>query len=192
MLLIQHRVNTREDLKRVPPERGVEVDVRYKGTSLILQHDPYADGEPFEDWLAGYRHAFLIVNVKSEGVEDKALELLKKHGVRAYFFLDLSFPALVKLARQGEKNIAVRFSEHEPLEACLAAKDLARWVWVDCFTRLPLDARSHAALSKQFKLCVVSPELERHDPARIDEFKKLLVACPADAVCTKFPDRWLR
>ncbi len=190
MLFIRHRINTLADLQTVPAHMGIELDLRERGNELILQHDACADGERFEDLLKAYRHAFMIVNVKCEGVEDAALALLKKYKVRDYFFLDLSFPALMNLAKQGEKNVAVRFSEREPLEACLAAKDLARWVWVDCFTRLPLEGKSYAELSKHFKLCIVSPELQRHDPARIDEFKKLLAPYSIDAVCTKHPDRW--
>lgn len=192
MLYIRHRINSLAQLATVPPHMGIELDLRPNGSQLILQHDAFGAGERFEDLLKAYRHAFMIVNVKSEGVEDAALALLKQYNVRDYFFLDLSFPTLVRLARQGENNVAVRFSEHEPLEACLAAKDLARWVWVDCFTRLPLDQNSYAALSKHFKLCVVSPELEHHDPSRIDEFKKLLAPYAIDAVCTKYPDRWQR
>ena len=37
-----------------------------------------------------------------------------------YFFLDCANPTLVKLVRRGERKVAVRFSEFEALEGCLA------------------------------------------------------------------------
>jgi len=116
--------------------------------------------------------------------------LLKRYKARDYFFLDVSFPALVKLTRKGEKNIAVRFSEYEPVESCLAVKDLVRWVWIDCFTKLPLDDRNYSALKKHFKLCLVSPELENHPKERIAEFKAAVARWEIDAVCTKHPKLW--
>jgi hypothetical protein len=132
----------------------------------------------------------MIVNVKAEGLEEPALELLKKYKVRDYFFLDLSFPALVKLARKGKKSIAVRFSEYEPIEQCLAVAGLVDWVWVDCFQNLPLTRPVFDTLKKNFKICLVSPELQKHSLDRILEFKKQLAGMDVDAVCTKRPDLW--
>lgn len=190
MLFIRHRINTLEDLKTVPQDMGIELDIRYEGSRLILHHDPFTSGLDFEELLKAYRHAFMILNIKSEGIEEKVLELLRKYQVQNYFFLDVSFPALIKLWKSGEKNIAVRFSEYEPLEQCLALKGMVSWVWVDCFNRCPLDAESHARLKEHFKICLVSPELQKYPAARIEEFRKQLEHLPADAVCTKEPDLW--
>ena len=51
-LLIEHRVNTVAHLRQVPPERGIEVDVRAEGGELILAHDPFQSGERLDDLLA--------------------------------------------------------------------------------------------------------------------------------------------
>jgi hypothetical protein len=190
MLFIRHRINTVEELKTVPPEMGVELDIRSEGSRLILHHDPFAEGIDFETFLKAYAHAFMIVNVKAEGLEEAVLELLKKYAVKKYFFLDLTFPALVKLAKKGKKNIAVRFSEYEPLEQCLAVAGLVDWVWVDCFQKMPLTSATYAALRRHFRICLVSPELQHHPAERIVEFKKQLAGMPVDAVCTKRPDLW--
>ncbi len=190
MLCIHHRINTIEALAAVPPAMGVELDIRSEGDHLILQHDPFQPGERFEDYLRQYRHAFMILNIKAEGLEAPALELLRKYKVEHYFFLDLSFPALIQMIRKGERRLAVRFSEFEPLEACLALKGKAEWVWVDCFKTMPLDAKNYAALKKDFKLCLVSPELQHHPKEKIAEFKTQMTAFKLDAVCTKFPELW--
>jgi hypothetical protein len=35
------------------------------------------------------------------------------------------------LSRQGEKNIALRFSEFESIDTILNMKGKANWVWID-------------------------------------------------------------
>lgn len=190
MLMIRHRINTVKDLASVPPEMGIELDLRSEAGGLILQHDAFKTGEKFEDFLKNYRHALMVLNIKTEGIEDAVLEALKRHKIQSYFFLDVSFPALLKLVRKGESRIAVRFSEFEPLEQCLALKNQVQWVWIDCFTRYPLDDASYSELKKHFKLCLVSPELEQHAKEAIPEFQKSISRYPINAVCTKYPDLW--
>ena len=194
MQFIAHRINTRAQLAQVPPEYGVEIDLRDRGDRLILQHDPFADGEDFEEYLAGYRHCTLILNIKSERIEHRVLELVRRYTVRDYFFLDSSFPMLVLLSGQGERNLAVRFSEYEGLDSVLSLRGRARWVWVDCFTRLPIDAAVYATLKNAgFKLCLVSPELQGRDKD-LEVYRDRLrgEGVLFDAVCTKLHNipRW--
>lgn len=190
MLKIAHRVNTIEKLRTVPEEYGVELDIRYEGNNLILHHEPFTDGELFEDYLKAYKHKFIILNVKSEGIEEEVLRLIKKYSIEDYFFLDVTIPFIVKYIKKGEKRIAIRFSEYEPIEFVQKFKGLVDWVWVDCFNTLPLDNDSYEVLKKNFKLCLVSPELEGHSTDRINEFKKILADKKIDAVCTKRPELW--
>jgi hypothetical protein len=190
MQLIKHRINTTAQLLETPSQYGVELDLRDSNKQLLITHDPYTDGELFEEYIKHYQHQTLIANVKCEGVEQTILNLLKQYHISDYFFLDLSFPALVKLMRSGEKNIAVRFSEYEPIENALALAGKINWVWVDCFTKFPLDLASYDRLKKHFKLCLVSPELQGHAIEAIDEYKIYLEQMPFDAVCTKYPEKW--
>ena len=44
----------------------VQVDIRSKGSQLIIHHDPFSDGEDFEEWINHYKHDTLILNVKEE------------------------------------------------------------------------------------------------------------------------------
>ena len=167
------------------------MDLRDRGERLILVHDPFQDGEDFAPYLRAYRHGTRILNVRSERIEPRVLEELAAAGtVDDYFFLDCSYPMIRQLTGRGEHRIAVRFSEVEPIEGPLALAGQVDWVWVDCFTRLPLDDQTYARLSERFKLCIVSPELEGHDLARIPEFVRQLEPYPVDAVCTKRPDLW--
>ncbi len=191
MLLIEHRVNTLEHLQRTPHSRGVEIDVRDYDGELRLVHDPLESGERLEDWLAGYRHALVIFNVKCDGLEGRIQALAARHGIEDYFFLDVANPTLVGLARRGERRAAVRYSEYEPIEFALAFAGQVEWVWIDCFTHLPLDAQSYARLREHFKLCVVSPELQKHPRSRIAEFREQLAEMPVEAVCTDYCEDWL-
>lgn len=188
--MVRHRINTLKDLETIPAHQGIEIDLRSQGNDIILQHDPFKNGEQFEDLLAQYRHSLLILNTKEDGLEDRTLSLLEKHKISAYFFLDLSLPATVKLARRKIRNFAVRFSEYEPLEACLAFQDMAEWVWIDCFNQLPLDSKNYAILKKHFKLCLVSPELQNRPQEEIISFKQSTAKFELDAVCTKYPELW--
>jgi hypothetical protein len=177
-----------------PYHFGVEVDVRSHGTDLVIHHDPFAAGESFENWFRAYRHGTLILNVKEEGLEGQLIDLMKSRGVEDYFFLDQSFPYLVKWSRAGEHRCAVRVSEFESVETAMTLAGKVDWVWVDCFTRFPLKGEAARQLQQAgFKLCLVSPELQGRDavteiPALIELLRQRGIA--AEAVCTKRPDLW--
>lgn len=192
MLLIDHRVNTAEHLQRVPADCGAEIDIRDYDGELRLVHDPFLSGEKLSDWLKGWKHALCIYNVKCDGLEEKIRELGQAAGVKDYFFLDCANPTLVRLARGGERNLAVRFSEFEPLEGALAFEGLASWVWVDCFSRLPFTRENYAKLKKAFKICLVSPELQKQGRGAIPRYRQQLkdLGVELDAVCTDFLDDW--
>lgn len=187
MKFIAHRINTIAELKEVPTQYGVEVDLRDRKDRIILSHDPFQKGEDLEEYLKNYRHGTLILNIKSERIEPKVLELLNKYKVRNYFFLDSSFPMVFQLASKGEKNIALRFSEVEGLDTIKNMQDKAAWIWIDCFTRLPLDKQNYQALKNTgLKLCLVSPDLQGQ-AAKIPEYKDFLTSnnIELDAICCK-------
>lgn len=196
MKIISHRRNTIEELAATPRKYGIEVDIRSCGEQLVIHHDPFVPGTSFNDWIASYRHDTLILNVKEEGLEARLIALMKSKGIEDYFFLDQSFPFLIKWAKAGERRCAVRVSEFESIDTALSLAGKVDWVWVDCFTRFPL-AREDAARLRQagFRLCLVSPELQGRDSdAHISQFIQALhtLAIVPDAVCTKRPDLWER
>jgi hypothetical protein len=187
--LIAHRRNTVADLAVTPPVYGVEVDIRSYGDQLIIHHDPFQLGEPFEAWIAAYRHDTLILNVKEEGLEDRLIQYMRDRGIDDYFFLDQSFPFVIKTASKGERRCAVRVSEFEALDTALALAGKIDWVWVDCFTRFPLDERGWRRLKDAgFRLCLVSPDLVgRVSEAEILAQRALFAewGVEPDAVCSK-------
>ena len=187
MEFIAHRINTIEELKQVPIEYGVELDLRDFGERLILQHDPFKDGEDFEEYLKHYEHGTMILNIKSERIEHKVLELIQKYGIKKYFFLDSSFPMIYLLSKSGESNIALRFSEFEGVDTILAMAGKVEWIWVDCFTKLPITAENYKLLKEHgFKFCLVSPELQGQSE-KLESYKQYLESenIIFDAICTK-------
>ena len=98
--IILHRINTINLLKKSPKKFGVEVDVRSYNGSLILHHEPFKKGPDFSKWLKFYSHTYLIINIKEEGLEIPILKLLQKFKLKNFFFLDQSFPFLVKFSKK--------------------------------------------------------------------------------------------
>ena len=83
---ILHRVNTIELLKNTPLNFGVEVDIRSNAENLIIHHDPFKQGELFEEWIQYFQHETLILNVKEEGLEDRLLKLMEQYRVNDFSF----------------------------------------------------------------------------------------------------------
>tara|TARA_B110000971_G_C19942782_1_gene469547 strand:+ start:248 stop:832 length:585 start_codon:yes stop_codon:yes gene_type:complete len=194
MIKIQHRVNTANYLKKIPSDIGIEVDIRSNNKHLIIHHDPFEEGELFENWLRYYQHQTLILNVKEEGLEKDLIKLMKQFKINDYFFLDQSFPFLLKYAKESNGRSAVRFSEFESIETVLSLKNIVKWVWIDCFSSLSLTKTNYDILKENnFKICLVSPELQsRFKTKEITKFKSYLYdnRIDIDAVCTKNPDLW--
>lgn len=194
MKLIVHHRNSLKELLNTPIKYGVEVDIRSFGDKLVIHHDPFVEGESFDNWIAAYEHGILILNVKEEGLESKLINLMELHEIEDYFLLDQSFPFLVKWSNLGFSRSAVRISEYESVETALTLSGKVKWVWVDCFTRFPLSHEDFIRLQLAgFRLCLVSPELQ----GRNAELEIPLLATSlseqginADAVCTKRPDLW--
>jgi hypothetical protein len=195
MLFCCHRINTTAELKIIPVDYGIELDLRDDTNgNIYIAHDPFVTGELFEDFLQHYAHAFIILNIKSERIEYRVLDLLLKYGVIDYFFLDSSFPMIYKLSSEGEQNIALRFSEYEGIDTVLAMQGRIKWIWIDCFTQNPLTIDIYQILKVAgFKLCFVSPELQQQ-PEKIEEYKTYFKAnhIELDMICTKVYniDKW--
>ena len=188
MEYIAHRVNSIIELKELPQKYGVEVDLRdLPDGNIYISHEPFKDGDNFEEYLQHYHHGTMILNIKSERIEHTVIDLLKKYGVSKYFFLDSSFPMIKLLSDMGESNIAIRFSEYEGIDTVHNMAGKIKWVWVDTFNSLPLDRDVCAEIKRLgYKICLVSPELQGQ-PTKIVEYikyiqkEKLII----DAVCSK-------
>ena len=186
-MFIAHRVNSSSHAENIRSIYGIEFDIRDSNGIIIVTHDPFTNGENFEVFLSKLSKRFLIVNIKSEGIEEQALELLKKYGFEDFFFLDCTFPAIIKLFKKGEKRNALRFSEYENITHIFENKDKIQWVWVDCFTYFPLTKKIEELIHAHgLKICIVSPELQGQ-PEYIDKYRKYINDnnLVIDAICTK-------
>lgn len=190
MIIIQHRRNLISQLKETPVEHGVEIDLRSHGSDLILHHDPFTEAVTLEEWLNHFSHAFLILNVKEDGLEARIQKLLEQRGIQEYCFLDQAFPTLIKTIHSCERRTALRISEYEPIESILPFGGKASFVWVDSFHQFWLSQSDASRLKEAgFKLIMVSPELQgRFDHTEIENIKSARI--PFDAVCTKEPELW--
>lgn len=188
MIIAMHRVNRIEDLKRTPADLGVETDLRSGGKGIILHHEPFAAGERLEDFISHYRHKFIILDIKSEGIERRAIDIVENAGIKDYYLLNVNFPFIMKLAKTGFRKMSVRFSDFESVDACLAMKSKADFVWVESFKKLSLTKEVYKKLSKHFHLSLVSPELYGRN--EIDLYKKRLEGMEIHSVCTDYPDKW--
>ena len=155
--LIIHRVNEISKLKSIPFEYGCEIDIRTNGSNLILNHNPYLSGDSLIDFLDNYQHGTLVLNIKESGIESDVLSHVRERNINSFFLLDVEFPYLYRASRDGERSIAIRYSEDEPIESVNKYKNKVDWVWIDTNTKLPLDTQTIVQL-KGFKTCLVCPE----------------------------------
>jgi hypothetical protein len=193
-LLVAHRRNLPEELADTPAELGIEMDIRSYGDRLVVTHEPFDPGTDLEEWLDAYRHAFLVANVKEEGLELRVEAALAARGIEAWTYLDQSFPFMVKTLRRGESRCMVRVSEYESVDTALALQPRAQWVWLDSFTgALPPREDLARLAGAGYRVMVVSPELQARDPEPEVEGIRTALAdagLALDAVCTKRPALW--
>ena len=110
MEFIAHRINTIDELRKLPGKYGVELDLRDDlNGSIYIQHNPFEPGEDFENYLKEYQHGTMILNIKSERIEWKILRLLEQYDIKNYFFLDSSFPMIHLLSSMERKILLLEF-----------------------------------------------------------------------------------
>ena len=157
MEIIAHRINKIKDLKTLPKKYGAEIDVRSNGSKIILNHNPFGDGDNLKDYLANYNHGTLVLNIKESGIENKAINLVKKFKIKKFFLLDVEMPFICINKKINNKNFAIRFSEFESIYTVKKFVNNVGWIWIDTFTKLPLN-NQNLKFVKKFKSCLVCPE----------------------------------
>lgn len=193
MKIFHHRINTSSQLVEIPPVDGVEIDIRSSGQEIILEHEPFKEGQLLTQWLKHWQGQSLILNIKEEGIEERTLDALRAYPNLEYFFLDQSFPFLVRTMNSGNKKTAVRVSDLESVDTALLMN--CDWVWIDCFLGdwnfLPGVVRRLQDNGK--KICLVSPELVRDNA--MNELQLLQDILKdnnlfVQGVCTKLKALW--
>jgi hypothetical protein len=169
--IIEHRKNSIDSLKTVSINHGVEIDLRSNiksSSEIILTHDAFSTGPLFSDWLKQYKALGItgpiIANTKEDQLEETIMAEFKNHQIDNYYFLDTTVPTFVKFYKKGlGHKFFLRLSKYENLDFCLNFKDQVRWLWVDCFDGRFVDQKTINQAKMNFKLCLVSPELQGID-----------------------------
>ena len=157
MIFVQHRANKLQYLKRIPSKYGLEIDVRSIANKLIIQHDPLKKGINLKHWLKFYNHKLLIINIKEEGLEPSILKALNKAKIKNFFFLDQSFPFIIKKSKLLSKKSAVRFNLKDIHFHC-NINGLDRLFYISSINKNVIETKK-----ANFKICIVSPELQGKD-----------------------------
>ncbi|MDI6720815.1 MAG: hypothetical protein QMD85_00390 [Candidatus Aenigmarchaeota archaeon] len=189
MIIIKNRVNSISSLLSTPREIGIHVDVRTYKDSLIVQHEPFTEGDSLEEYMENFSHKFIIFGIKSEGTESKVIEVAEKFKIENYFLLGVSPASAKKLMAKEFKKFAIRFSDMESLETCRLWAGRAEWVWVDIFRDFSLDEQSASVLKKSFRICTISPEMIGLRGA-LERYRGKMNMLKIDAVCTDMPELW--
>jgi hypothetical protein len=162
MIFCSHRINTIQELKKIPTNLGVEIDVNTHLDKLVLKHDPFGTGDLLKNYLNFFKHKFLIINIKIEGIEENILNYLNKLKIKNFFFLDSSFPYIFKLSKKLTRKFALRISDFESIETAYKMKNKIEWIWIDCFNNYNISVKEIKKLQKlKYKLCLVSPDLHK-------------------------------
>ena len=187
---ICHRINSIDELKKIPSTFGIEVDIRDCQTtnSLILSHDPFKKGINFHEYFKYYNNDTLILNIKSERTELNCIKMMDENNFTNYFFLDSNLPMIYLLNNKYNNNkIACRYSEFEPIENYHKIKNMISWIWIDCFTIFPLTINLYELFKNDDKkICLVSPELQ-NQIEKIKEYRNFIIENEIipDAICCK-------
>jgi hypothetical protein len=191
-MIIKHRVNDIAALQETENRFGVEVDIQFLNGALVTGHDPGNAESYFTEWLTHYSHAFLALNIKQEGIESAVISACEKQGINDFFLFDLSFPALFNLQKRGERRIALRVSDMEAYQTINFFEGKVDWVWLDAFQSYSFIDEALPNL-KNFKVCLVSPELHLHrDNSIVDAMRNEILKFDIEfsAICTKVPSQW--
>lgn len=172
---------------------GTETDIREFNGKLVVCHDlPNYYSFAFEDLLSNYVElscdSCIAINIKSDGLQDELLSILKRYNITNYFVFDMSVPDSIHYMRKGI-NFFTRQSEYEPFPALY---NDAIGVWLDEFERHWINEEiilRHINSGK--KVCIVSPELHmRPFEEEWKNYKKIDEKLPRDIImiCTDLPD----
>jgi hypothetical protein len=171
---------------------GLETDIRDFEGELVLSHDmANKDSMKLEKFFKGYsgfrRDLPLALNIKTDGLQKRLKELLKKFGVSNYFVFDMSVPDALAYLKEGLITFT-RQSEYEPVPAFY---DEAKGVWIDCFASMWFDEETiKGHLRKCKNVCLVSPELHgrEHLPFWNDILRMDIVRGDSLMLCTDHPE----
>ena len=178
-------------LKAIYSGHGVETDVRDCDGELVISHDmpTRLNALTLEAFLQSYiatgKGGLLGLNIKSDGLHHRLLDVLKRFSVENYFVFDMSVPDTIGYIARAIP-FATRLSEYEDGRWLL---EQSNTVWLDAFERewYSLDfIVSQLELGK--RVCVVSPELHKRPHRKLwDELRLIPTSLDQNLhLCTDF------
>ena len=192
---VAHRINNLESLSMIENNVGIEIDIREDKEDIVLAHDPFIKNDQDKikliDILPFFETRFLIINVKSERIEERFIEISKNYLKKNnYFFLDSSLSVINQYRNNRDFIFCSRYSEYESLltTKTLVDKKLTNWIWIDVFNKLPINKEISIELNNiRAKKCLTSPCLLGRE-GDIKEYAKIIKRfnLNIDAICCKY------
>ena len=175
---------------------GTETDIRDLNGELVISHDPptidcqyltVADFfKIYKIWGDGLQ---LALNIKSDGLQRKLMQLIIDFNITNYFVFDMSIPDTIGFIKNNIKFFT-RQSEYEIDPAFYIQAD---GVWLDEFNGHWIDdevIQKHIKNGK--KVCIVSPELhKRAYNIEWDNYKNIFLKDSEHkiSICTDLPEK---
>ena len=175
---------------------GTETDLRDYNGRLVISHDiPNDSSISFERMLEIYLQYStteppLALNVKADGLQIKAKEILNRYNIKNYFFFDMAIPDTLGYFDHNLRSF-LRLSEYENFNDLYLQ---AAGIWLDGFQR---DIVNEKLLEKILvdgkQVCIVSPELHKRSHmdswAKYKSFSKHIVDSHDLIICTDYPEQ---
>jgi len=177
---------------------GVEVDLRWKGQSPYISHDPLEDiqgkaAEPILEALANRCRQPLAINIKEFGYWRETIALLESFHLldRAFLFdmelVEDSFGVSARTLRKlsDKIHLAARVSDrNEPVQRALSL-DFCRLIWLDEFDSFWADEFTITKLQNaNRKIFAVSGEIHGFDQAEVVRRWKQFLEWRVDGICS--------
>ena len=173
---------------------GIETDLQFRDGEIVIAHDV---AQPAHMTLEAFFDLYnrcetrpaLALNIKADGLQDHLARLLDQFEIDNYFVFDMSVPELLRY-RARKTRYFTRISEYETEAVGIEEAD---GVWLDQFHDDWVGPATIERWSKGGKrLCMVSPELHRRDPAQAWAAYRDIpdaVAQTPILLCTDLPSR---
>lgn len=142
---------------------GTETDVRDFNGELVISHDIpnelVLSLETFFQLFNSYDNSLpLALNIKSDGLQEPLLNLIKEYNIENYFVFDMSIPDTLGYLKKNI-NIFTRQSEYEKNPAFY---EESKGVWLDEFNvNWITKEKIQNHLSNNKSVCIVSSELHK-------------------------------
>lgn len=173
---------------------GTETDIRDYEGKLVISHDiADANAISLEQFFAVYKsfdkNLPLALNIKSDGLQLKLKDAIKKYEIENYFVFDMSVPDTL-LYLQHDFCVFTRQSEYE---AKPTFYDRSVGVWLDEFHSHWIEKSvliEH--IKNQKKICIVSPDLHKRDyQSEWNDYRSIekTTGCFNMMLCTDFPEK---